>query len=661
MSDNNNIQNEIQEENKAENRRQASQDEVIAPFKEISYDYFLANKKLNKKCCSCCCVLKAYQSIDNYINNKIEMEKVFIDQKKLCCFKNVLMINFITLIWDFLLNIPNLYICFHLKPEFKKLKNKKKGFRLLESHDKSDEYFDQWFDTDGFDLLYANIQPKFKLWYRLINSEIIFSFFLIIFDILFFIFLLFQIRKYYKIITEKEKKQGKITKYIILGNFIFFILYLIMTFLSFYFFIFSIFVLASKTFEDRTMCILKIICLMFRTILFFNHYFGLKNILCFYMDLNYEEKTNNNNEIDIRNEEDKIKTGFLFINYNNIEVDVIANKNLYLEENKQSQNKQNNKVYEFKQIRSNEISAGLNLYIKIKNDAYRNMLSITDWRYGLIAKPEKIYKKLDKLLLHICLLIVLITPPLFFHAKDEEFYNRLRKIIENNIFKIYGDFEYAFSIIRYIIYIIIAAALLLLMYKRIFYGGYIIYKLLKYSNIICHSLNIYNLIIIIFNILLMVFSIKCNSIQSDFIKKNNIANNYTKVFYIQHYYCYFCLIDIIVIIYKINGFRKYLVKLKNDMDNLYKTENEETEIEFQYKGLDGKNHILKEFGINPHPRYLYYFDKDININNINNINDNNNINNNSIEEKLKKEVGINYEHLDSKNKINMEDTKTNNE
>ena len=126
MSDNNNIQNEIQEENKAENRRQASQDEVIAPFKEISYDYFLANKKLNKKCCSCCCVLKAYQSIDNYINNKIEMEKVFIDQKKLCCFKNVLMINFITLIWDFLLNIPNLYICFHLKPEFKKLKDKKK-------------------------------------------------------------------------------------------------------------------------------------------------------------------------------------------------------------------------------------------------------------------------------------------------------------------------------------------------------------------------------------------------------------------------------------------------------------------------------------------------------------------------------------------------------
>lgn len=241
MSDNNNIQNEIQEENKAENRRQASQDEVIAPFKEISYDYFLANKKLNKKCCSCCCVLKAYQSIDNYINNKIEMEKVFIDQKKLCCFKNVLMINFITLIWDFLLNIPNLYICFHLKPEFKKLKDKKKGFRLLESHDKSDEYFDQWFDTDGFDLLYANIQPKFKLWYRLINSEIIFSFFLIIFDILFFIFLLFQIRKYYKIITEKEKKTRKNHKIYYFRKFYFFYsifnndFFIILLFYFFYF------------------------------------------------------------------------------------------------------------------------------------------------------------------------------------------------------------------------------------------------------------------------------------------------------------------------------------------------------------------------------------------------------------------------------------------
>jgi hypothetical protein len=418
--------------------------------------------------------------MDDYYNEKIDLEKNFNFQKNFCFCNRVLILNIVLSIWDFALIIPTLYICFSMKPEFKKLKDEHKDFRLLESYP-SDEYFDQWFNTDGFDLKYANIQPKYKLWYNLSISEIIFLFFNIIFDILYLIFLLFQTCKYFKIIIEKEKKQGKITKYFILGSFIFFILYLIMIFLSMYFYVFNMFVLASKTFKDNTISIIKVIPLSFRAISSISAYYGLKNVICFYMDLNYEEKINDNNTRDNNIENNKIKTGYLFINNTNIKVDVIANKNLYLEENKQSQNNKENKIkmYEFKQIRSNEISTEFDVYIKIKNDAYRNMLSITDWRYGFKNKTEQIYKKLDKLLLLIGLLIILFTPPLFFHAKDEEFYNRLRKIIDNNLFKIYGNFEYSFSIIRYILYVIIAAALLLLIFKRIFYGGYMIYKLLK--------------------------------------------------------------------------------------------------------------------------------------------------------------------------------------
>ena len=598
---------------------------------------------------------------------KLKWKKFLIATKIFAAVKIFLGLNLIYLIFDFLFIITNLWLCFYLRPEFKMLKEKYKGFRLLESY--SNDEFYQWFDIEGFDLKYANIQPKYKLWYSLITSEIVFFFFNVIFGILYIIFLFFQICKYYEIITEKEKKRGKITKIVILITFIFFILNLINILLLMYFFIFTVFVLASKTFEDNIIIIVKMIALIIKNGFSFYHYYGLKNTIYFYMDLNYEVKTdNNNNARDNRNKNNIIKTGYLFINYNNIEVDVKANKNLYLEENNQSQNDQANKLYEFKQIRSNNISPDIDIYIKIKNNAYRNMLSITDWRYGFEAKPEKIYKKLDKLLIYIGLLNILLTPPLYFHAKDEEFYNRIREIIDNNIFKIYGDFEYAFSIIRYVIYIIICVVLLLLMLKRIFYGGYMIYKLLKYSNIICHSLNIYNLIIIILNILLIIFSIKCNKTQSDFFQKNNITNNYTKVFYIQHYYSYFCLVDIIFIIYKINSFRKGLVKLKNDIDNMCVTENEGTENEFQFKGLDSKNYILKEFIINRHPRYLYYnlsnLDNDINANtNINKNSNNNNIdaNNNINEELFKKEDEINYENLDSKNNINMDDKKTNNE
>ena len=442
MSDNNNIQNEIQVENNAQSGNEAPNNEVIAPFKEISYEDFLANKNKIKKCCSLCCVYKTYKTMDKYANKNIEIEDLYKIQNQISCVENFLLLNFIYIIFDFIFHIFHLFFCFYMKPDFKKLKDEN-DFRLLESYATSDEYIDNWFDIEGFNLEFANIQPKYKLWYSLSISEIIFLFFQIIFNILFLIFLSLQKCKYYKIITEREKKQGKITKYVILGNFIFFILYLIIIFLSMYFFIFTVFVLASKTFKDNTICILKMVCQIFRTIYSFLHYYRLKNVICYYMDLNYEEKTNNNNEKDNRNEDDKIKTGFLFINNNNIKVDAIANKNLYLEENNQSQNEKENKVYEFKLIRSNKITSDFDVfYIKIKNNAYKNMLSITDWRYGININLEKIYKKLDTLLFLICLLIILLTPPFFFHAKDEEFYNRLRKIIKNNIFKIYGDFEY---------------------------------------------------------------------------------------------------------------------------------------------------------------------------------------------------------------------------
>ena len=138
------------------------------------------------------------------------------------------------------------------------------------------------------------------------------------------------------------------------------------------------------------------------------------------------------------------------------------------------------------------------------------------------------------------------------------------------------------------------------------------------------------MIIILLNIVLIILSIKSNNVLYEYIKKNNITDKYTKVFYIQHYYSYFCLISIIYIGYKINVFRKHLVKLKNDLDNISITQKEDIENEFQFAGLDCEKYALKEFIVPGHPRYLYYIlvinQDDIN-NEANNV-INNNIKNN---------------------------------
>ena len=200
--------------------------------------------------------------------------------------------------------------------------------------------------------------------------------------------------------------------------------------------------------------------------------------------------------------------------------------------------------------------------------------------------------------------------------------------------------------------------MLLLMLKRIIYGGYMIYKLLNYSNIICQYLNIYNLIIIILNILLIILSIKSNNVQYEFFTKNNIEDKYTKVFYIQHYYSYFCLIDIIYIMYKINVFRKNLVKLKSDLDNIFITQNEEIENEFQFAGLDCKKYVLREFIVKGHPRYLYYklTNNPDDINNDDNNVINKNIINNNISNKISDEIRTNDEQLDTKDNLNYKIT-----
>lgn len=205
---NNNIQNDVQTENRYQNRSQDLKDEIIAPFKEISYNEFFLIKNKNKKCCNFCTLYKLYHQIDDYAKQNIDFRQTY-NRINNCCniFTNTIMYSIIC----FILNATTLVISFYIKTELEKLKEKD-NTRLLDSPITSDEYFDQWFDDEGFDMQYANIQPKYKLWYKLCKIEIAFIIIHIIFEILLIIFLFIQKCKYLQIITEKEKKLEELQK-----------------------------------------------------------------------------------------------------------------------------------------------------------------------------------------------------------------------------------------------------------------------------------------------------------------------------------------------------------------------------------------------------------------------------------------------------------------
>ena len=657
-----------QENTKEDNNNQREDNQISTKLKEISYqDYFL--KKKDVTCCFCKCY-NAYQKLMDLADKKVDLEKwaeFQINGFCTCC--NAIHLCILYSIIDIIFNVFLLYFSFYLHPFFKNLKN---NLRKLQNDNEEDWWLD-WLDNDGADFSLASIQPKYDLWYNLSKFEIGSLLFSLIILVLFVIFCFLQTCKYYKIINEEEKRIGKTTIIILSIVILFFVLFLVIFLIWMNLFLFTILASISlkKEFLSETNYLFmsfKVIAYIF--ICFFSIFLFvcLKSVITIYLDLNYEENKNKkykikqNDDINdnyryaINHEKDKIKGSYLFIGGKNENVTINSSKSIYLEESIEKNKKSAEKLYEFKQIRLNRITDHY-LYILIKNDAYKNMLSITDWRFN---QPEELYDNLSTIVLLISSLIILFSVPLYFHANDEQFYFVLKAILKKDtstdisykgIFMAYGDFEKSFVIIRFSLYILIDLGFILLMIKRVFYGGYIIIKLLNYSNKIFISLNILNVIIMILNIILIVFSIMCNTTELQIRQKYDYKTLHTNVFYIQHYYSYFCLIDMIIIIYKINCIRKIILAIKNDFDSLEKNEKKEDDkYEYQFTGLDSKVHTLYEVQVEGHPRHLYYNIKDINQNS-----NNENIIDNKI---IKVEQDKN---IDSKNDLNFQEQKTEND
>lgn len=314
------------------------------------------------------------------------------------------------------------------------------------------------------------------------------------------------------------------------------------------------------------------------------------------------------------------------------------------------------------------------IYIKIKNEAIKNMLSITDWRF---PKTDKMYKKIFGIFKATYLMLMLSSFCLIFHLKDEELYLFIKGILKKNsslkleyreIFILFGNLEIVLSELRFYYYLIICIILLAFMYKRIKYGGKLLYNF-KYSFILSIVSFIINIIMLLLSLIIAIFGFLCKITELDFRMKMSYSQTHTNIFYIHFALNILYSLYIIELCIQSGKLIKYLRKTKNDYNNLYKYEgNEESENQFIYIGKDFEHYILYEIQIEGFPRYLFYSLKPINIKEIQNErnNDNNkeisnniNTNRNIFEEEIKIKGDINNNIMDSKNNINNEEKITN--
>jgi len=597
-------------DNEEKNLNRKNQELYI--LKQLTFKEYM--KKTNKKpwyfgccifwsdcccCCSCClfCFVSyslrciwPYDYIENFYKN--------LKNNKKC---NDIFISFLSIL-TLIYNILSLYLSICLHQEIKNLKIIPIEIEHILEYDYSFTINVSTIDDFKFlediqhvenDLCYTF--SKMEIGVLIINIIIFISF--IIFD--------FLIKcKFHDIIITTEKKIGKITQTIIIILFIFFVLFAIIFFFTFYLFANSIFyyVFFSVELDKYGFMIFKMVIYFFIIVNIYMMFYYFEFLLSLYLDLNFEgyinKKENNsnggNNINDVANDmdniNDKIKEGYLFIGKRNIPITIKTNKNLYLEE----PNKK--KIYIFKLIKLNDIKEDY-VYIKVKNNAYENMLASSDW---IFPGKEKFYEKVYDIVKIIGFFIILYSIPFIFLVNNFNFYHELKGLLKlgyfnipnikyKKIFIIYGNYEKSFTIIRLIIYIIVLLIFIAILFKRIICGGYMIYKLLKKANVLLHLLNILNVFIFILHCFLWIFAFIYSAYE---------------LFNFQRYFTIFCLLYIIYAFIKINALRKDFVMILIDLDNLEKEEKKENEIKFQ--GFDSKIYFLKEIKIQGHPRYLYY-------------------------------------------------------
>ena len=612
-SENQNIQTQgfiSQEDQNIINYKEISILDTLEPKEKVRFIRFRCN------CCYCCSCSCGPQGVKGKMNYFLSMSIVSL-----------------------IFSIASVITSFNFISEYKDLKN-----ILLLKLEEEKNYL-----KNDIKNLWCNFQS-------IQNCVLIIDFICIV------LFLIFEIiqKVYYNTIISKEKKQGNITRIMILINYLFNFIFRFLVALSFFFFLYELIIIFQKPLEFKISISDSYISYLIgnyekteEEILFDELYnkcskFGAINsviifimswflvCLCYndeiiyiYLDLNFENYKNFNfshlRQIQINNQnkkstiviplkindpniEDKIKTTSILKEGKNIDIQIKVNKNLYLQEINSKT------ILTFKEILLKNITNDF-IYIKIKNESIKNMLSITDWEY---PKLDQLYIYLNNSFVFSFIAIAFFIPGLFFHANDDPLYFQIKEELKKeaysnisniNIYNYYGNFEIGVAESRFYLYLITLIILYIFMIKRAIFRSYTKSNLILIEYILSIFFCILNAIYIILNILLIVFSLLSMGPKEKYSEKNKIkVDTLGLIFSLQGSTSFIFLIFscklIVSSIYLLN----YVSKMKNNFDNLNENKNlnEIEQNEIKYIGLDSSQHNLYEYIIEGHPRYLYY-------------------------------------------------------
>ena len=357
--------------------------------------------------------------------------------------------------------------------------------------------------------------------------------------------------------------------------------------------------------DHKTVPLINAMVIKFILFIFTLIQITFKNEVILYLSMKYYEDENVSKE--------KIKSKKIYRKEQTLNIKIKANQMLYLK------NQDTNDIIKFKQIKID----GLNInnmndfiYIKLNNKAIIDLLSLTDWEYPDL---NEIFIKLGNISKYIYGILFILIALFRMHISKEQTYSymvainksHMQKYAENikyyDVFIMYGGFEKVSSEIRFSFYFITLFLILLLLLKRIYFGGFSKYIFSLISFIASFVFLLENFIFIILSFILIIITILSLISYNDIFKFSKEDMIQAKL-YIQ----LFMNIIIIGLIIKIFIDNIKLIKIlniiRNELYNYYDNIKDNKKEEFQYKGLEEneKQYYLSEIYIENQPNYLFY-------------------------------------------------------
>ena len=338
-----------------------------------------------------------------------------------------------------------------------------------------------------------------------------------------------------------------------------------------------------------------------------------------YLNKLYEESDEEEQQIinKINVEKNEITTS---ININNTDFDtrVKLNDILYLQEI-DVDNK--GKKFKFKKIYIHNITPNF-IYVRLGQNIISDRISNAHWNYPDI---NYIFAKLGDMCDRIYMILFFSIPLFKLHVKNELAYHFMKlfnkdyessnkkKPLFGNIFDMYGSFEQGLTESRFSLYIVQLVFIFALMLKRIYFGGFNKSTHLLIVFVIDIIFLIQNIIYVIFDFLLILFSVF--SVVCYYKNKYDLMSEGTidAKFFIQ------IIINCVMFVYNIKllneniTLTKYLNTLRKAMDKFIKREDNIDDedpnfkpMEFKYVSLDGNIVSINEFKSDMLQRYLLY-------------------------------------------------------